>query len=322
MSYVTNMNSSPGWQIDVLETSSFTLDGGAMFGVVPRELWKHELAPDDRNGVRMSMRAVLLRGFDGREDRRILVDCGMGDGYDARWLDRFAVEPASSGLFRGLHALGCPPESITDLICTHLHFDHCGGLVRPQASRAHDALVADVAQPSDLAIALDVSFPSARHHVQRTQLEHALAPNAKDRASFLRERFQPVLDGSLFVTHEGEAEIAPGIFLRPVNGHSPGMQIVEIVNGFTRASGGNGSEDGARWLHLADLVPTSAHLRIPWVMAYDNEPLQTLSEKIEIVVPFIEAGGIVLLEHDPHIAAARVTWSRGRPDTITEVALT
>jgi glyoxylase-like metal-dependent hydrolase (beta-lactamase superfamily II) len=278
------------WALHAIETQTFTLDGGAMFGVVPKPLWAARITPDERNGIRMAMRALLILG----EGRVILVDCGMGDGWDARWMDRYRVKPATTGLLDGLARHRLSPEDVTDVICTHLHFDHTGGLVHPAASGGG---------------ALAPTFPAARHHVQAVQLAHALAPTPKDRGSYRPERFTPVRDAGLFEAHEGEVEIAPGVRLLPVNGHSPGMQLVEV------------RDDGLALLFGADLIPTAAHLPVPWVMAYDNQPLLTLDEKARRVAPHVQAGGVVMFEHDDALAAGRFDWNDGKPVLIEEVDL-
>lgn len=278
------------WTLDAVETQTFTLDGGAMFGVVPRPLWEARITPDERNGIRMAMRALLIRG----EGRIILVDCGMGDGWDERWRDRYRVAPAGTRLFDELARHQVAPRDVTDVICTHLHFDHTGGLVHPAAEAGG---------------ALSPTFPGARHHVQAVQLSHALTPTPKDRGSYRPERFTPVRDAGLFEIHQGEAEVAPGVRLLPVDGHSPGMQLVEV------------RDDELALLFGADLVPTAAHLPVPWVMAYDNHPLKTLDEKARWIAPHIQAGGVVMFEHDAALTAGRFDWNDGKPVLIEEVTL-
>ncbi len=274
-----------------IETGTFTLDGGAMFGVVPRPLWQQKIAPDEHHGIRMAMRALLLCG----QGRRILVDGGMGAGWDARWTERYHLAPPETTLPASLKALGLGPDDVTDVVVTHLHFDHAGGLTRP--ARDHDATV------------LVPTFSRARHHVQRAQLAHAFAPTPRDRASYVVTRFGPVRDAGLFVVHDGPAEVAPGVTVLPVSGHSPGMQIVRVDDG------------PLQLLYLADLVPTAAHLPLPWIMAYDNEPLVTLREKEQLVVPFVRSGGVLCFEHDPALAAGRFDWNDGKPVLTEEVNL-
>ena len=277
------------YRVRAIETGTFTLDGGAMFGVVPKPLWERQIACDARNGIRLAMRALLLQG----EGRTLLVDCGLGAGFDDAWADRYGLQPRETTLFASLAAAGVAPSDVTDLVVTHLHFDHTGGVTTPDASGR-----------------LVPTFGHARHHVQAAHLAHALAPTPKDRASFLAARFAPVRDAGLFVTHAGPAEVAPGVSVLPVCGHSPGMQLVRVDDG------------PLQLLYLADLVPTRAHLSLPWIMAYDNEPLVTLREKESLVVPFARGGGVLAFEHDPVLAAGRFDWVDGKPVLNEEVDLT
>jgi glyoxylase-like metal-dependent hydrolase (beta-lactamase superfamily II) len=274
--------------VRAIETGAFSLDGGAMFGVVPKPLWERMIPADARNGIRLAMRALLLVG----DERHVLVDCGLGVGHDDAWAARYDLQPRESTLLASLDAAGSSPAAITDLVVTHLHFDHAGGLATPDESGR-----------------LVPTFPNARHHVQRAHLAHALAPTPKDRASFLPQRFLPVEAAGLFVPYDGRAEVAPGVTVLPVSGHSPGMQVVRVDDG------------PAPLLYLADLVPTRAHLPAPWIMAYDNEPLLTLREKETIVVPFATSGGILVFEHDPVLAAGRFDWIGGKPVLLEEVDL-
>jgi len=285
------MIQGPRYTIRAIETGTFTLDGGAMFGVVPKALWQQKIPADERNGIRLAMRALLLVS----DERRVLVDCGLGIGHDPRWARHYDLQPPESVLLDSLAAAGVTPADVTDLIATHLHFDHTGGMTRPGEGADAGRLVP--------------TFPAARHHVQRVQLEHAFTPTPKDRASFLVTRFQPVRDAGLFQVVDGAAEIVPGVHVVPVSGHSPGMQIVRVIDG------------PIDLLYLADLVPTAAHLPVPWVMAYDNEPLVTLREKEALVLPHAAAGGILAFEHDPALAAGRFQWIDGKPVLLEEVDL-
>ncbi len=280
------------YRVRAIETGTFTLDGGTMFGVVPKALWQKKIPCDDANRIRLALRALLLQG----DDRVVLVDCGLGAGHDPRWLERLAPCPAETTLFASLDAAGVACADVTDVVVTHLHYDHTGGLTRPGVGRDAGRLVP--------------TFPNARHHVQRAQLEHAFAPNPKDRASYLVTRFQPVHDAGLFHVVDGPAEVAPGVRVLPVAGHSPGMQLVRVLDG------------PLDLLFLADLVPTAAHLPVPWIMAYDNEPLVTLGEKESLVLPHAAAGGVLAFGHDPVLAAGRFQWIDGKPVLLEEVDLT
>ncbi len=253
-----------------IETGRFGLDGGAMFGIVPRPLWERRIAPDARNRIRLHMRCLLLEG-DGR---LLLIDDGLGDKYDARFQDIYAVDHDHSDLRRSLNAAGFGPDDVTDVILTHLHFDHCGGSTTRRGDR------------------LALTFPRATYHVQRAHWHWARHPNAREQASFLAENLDPLDASGQLRLIDGEGTLFPGIDVLTVDGHTEAQQMVKL-------SGPEGT-----LVFVADLLPTSAHLRPPWIMAYDVRPLVTLAEK-QAFLERAEAGGWHLFfEHDPEVAVA------------------
>jgi len=253
--------------------ASFALDGGAMFGVVPRPLWERAAAPDGRNRIALVTRLLYLEG----EGRRILVDTGLGDKWDAKRRDIFAIESCEGGVVAALDRLGVAADQITDVVFTHLHFDHAAGTTyRDQDDE------------------LQLTFPAALHHVQARHWEWAFNPTLKDAGSFRAEDFS-VLEGSgLLRLVDGPGEIYPGLEVIPLDGHTPAMQAVRI------------GSPGNRALFAADLVPTAAHLRWPYIMGYDNEPLVTLAEKQRLLAPAAADGTVLILQHDPEVAAVRL----------------
>jgi glyoxylase-like metal-dependent hydrolase (beta-lactamase superfamily II) len=256
-----------------LETGRFALDGGAMFGVVPKALWEQRIPADDRNRIPLALRTMLIRAGD----RTILVDTGMGRKWDQKRADLYGLDHASHDLERSLAERGLAPEDVTDVFLTHLHFDHAGGATK----RLEDGTVAP-------------AFPRARYHLQRSNLELARSPSEKDRASYLEENFGPLLAAGCLELHDGPGEFAPGIEVLVSDGHTTGMQL-------PRVHGPEGSV-----LYCADLVPTAAHVAVPWIMAYDNHPLTVMAEKKQILGRAADEGWILLLEHDPSGPAVRV----------------
>lgn len=253
-----------------LETGRFRLDGGAMFGIIPKVLWSRRIAPDDRNRIPLHMRCLLLEG-DGR---LILIDDGLGDKYDAKFADLFAIDPDHPTLLEALHAAGFDAADVTDVILTHLHFDHCGGSTTRRDSR------------------LVTTFPNAQYHVQREHWEWARDPNDRESASFLDENLAPLDASGQLHLIDGENELFPGVSLMVVNGHTHAQQLVRI-------SGSEGS-----LVFVADLLPTVHHLRGPWIMAYDVRPLVTLDEKASFLECAAREGWHLFFEHDPHTAVA------------------
>ena len=259
------------WRIHALETGHLWLDGGAMFGSVPKVLWNRSHPADERNRIRLAMRCLLLEG----EGRRVLVDDGIGDKFDARFGDIYRVELGEHTLERALAALGLEVGDVTDVILTHLHFDHAGGSTR----REGDALVP--------------RLPRARYYLQRRNWQTAIAPNPRERASYLGENFRPLMEAGVLTLWDGPQRPWPGLELVTADGHTRGQQLVRV----------HGPE-GALYF-VADLIPTAAHVRVPFVMGYDLAAIETMDEKRRLLERAVSEGGWILLEHDPHVAMAK-----------------
>jgi glyoxylase-like metal-dependent hydrolase (beta-lactamase superfamily II) len=254
-----------------VETGTFRLDGGAMFGVVPKVLWSKTNPADGNNRISMAMRALYVEGGG----HRLLVDSGAGTKLNEKMLRNYVIETA--GLGAALERNGIPPSSITDAVATHLHFDHAGGYTYYDGK-------------GDLRLVM----PEAVHHVQRRQWEAALDPNEKDRASFFGENFKPIEESGRLHLIEGEEELYPGVTLIPTDGHTPGHQVVLI-------DGGAGA-----LLYCGDLIPLASHINLPYIMSYDHYPLETLEEKKSLLGRAADEGWILFFEHDPVIAACRI----------------
>ena len=266
------MNKIGPYTLYAIETGRFRLDGGAMFGIVPRPLWEKKFAPDARNRITLHMRCLLLEG-DGR---LILIDNGIGDKYDDKFGDIFGIDHDHSDLHASLAAAGFHADDVTDVVLTHLHFDHCGGSTTRRDGR------------------LALTFPNATHYVQQAHWVWARGPNARERASFLADNLDPLAESGRLRLLKGDGELFPGIRVMTVDGHTEAQQLVKI-------SGEQGT-----LVYAADLLPTTAHVRLPWIMAYDVRPLVTLSEKQAFLEAATSEGWQLFFEHDPEVAAAHL----------------
>lgn len=259
--------------VRLVDAGRFRLDGGAMFGVVPKVLWEKKSPADEKNRIQMATNCLLLSG----DNKNILIDAGIGYKSDEKFAKIFAIDYSEYDLNRSLQNLGITHDAITDVILTHLHFDHTGGAT----------------QINDNGQVLP-TFPKAKYYVQKSQLEWAKNPLEKDRASFLKENFQPLEEADQLVVLEKAGELFPGIELILVDGHTRAQQLV-LIHG-----------DERTMLFAGDLVPTASHLPVPWVMGYDNEPIKTIQEKKEILGRAVHENWLLFFEHDPEIRCVRV----------------
>jgi glyoxylase-like metal-dependent hydrolase (beta-lactamase superfamily II) len=243
-----------------------------MFGIVPKPIWSKFHPADERNRIELAMRVLLIR--DRR--RNILVDVGIGTKLSSKLVDIFRVDHEKFNLQASLRNFSLTTQDITDVVLTHLHFDHAGGSTE---NRNGEVLP---------------TFPKARYYVQQAQWNLAVNPTDKDRGSFMSEDFVPLRDHGVLEFLEGEGEIFPGVSLHVVNGHTDAQQLVRITG------------DGKSLLYCCDLVPTAGHLPFPYVMAYDLRPLVTVEEKKKILGQAYEEGTILLFEHDPFVEASTV----------------
>ena len=261
------------YTIDLIETCRFGLDGGAMFGVVPKALWQRAYAEaDSKNRIPMAAKALLLRSTD----KVILVDTGNSPFMSQKLLDIYGIDFSRYNIEGSLQKLGVKPDDVTDVILTHLHFDHTGGSV--------------VEDGKDLV----PRFPNAMYHVQKKHYAWAQKPSLKDRASFVSEMFEPLSQCGVLDFTDGAGELFPGIEMVPLHGHTPFMQGVKV-------------SDGNKTLfYPADLMPTGAHVALPYGMAYDNQPLETLAEKMKYHPQMADEEWTVVFEHDALRQAATI----------------
>jgi glyoxylase-like metal-dependent hydrolase (beta-lactamase superfamily II) len=264
-------------EIHFLNDGYFRLDGGAMFGVIPRPLWERKMPPDERNRVRLGMNSLLVRSAG----KWIVIETGAGDKWDAKRRDIFGFE-GEPRLPDKIVARGVRLEDVSLVINTHLHFDHCGWNTRG---------VGDKIVPT---------FPNARYVVQRGELEHARQPNDRDRASYISENVEPVAATGQWWLLESDREVAPGVELIRVPGHTADMQCVKLSGG------------GKTAFFFADLVPTTAHLPYPWIMGYDLYPMTTLENKKIWIPQVAREGWLGLFGHDPATPAAYLREREGQ----------
>ncbi len=250
----------------------FKLDGGAMFGVVPKSLWNKANPADENNMCSWALRCMLVE----HGDRRILIDCGMGDKQDEKFFSHYYLHGEDS-LEGNLAKHGLGAEDITDVFLTHLHFDHCGGAIK----RTPDGQLVP-------------AFPNANYWTNQAHWDSATHPNAREKASFLKENILPLQEHGVlhFVDVADGEEWLPGFRIRIVNGHTDSMMLPLLTVG------------AKTLLYCADLLPSMHHIPLPWVMAYDMRPLQTLQEKEPILHEAAANGWTLFFEHDPKIECA------------------
>jgi glyoxylase-like metal-dependent hydrolase (beta-lactamase superfamily II) len=256
-----------------IETGKFKLDGGAMFGVVPKSIWQKLNPPDENNMCTWSMRCLLVQ----EGDRLVLIDTGIGNKQDAKFFSHYYLHGDDS-LDKSLAAAGFSRSDITDVFLTHLHFDHCGGAIERQGDK------------------LQPAFPRAQYWSNALHWDWAVKPNDREKASFLKENILPIQEsGQLqFIQRSTNKEqypleeqpFMPGFSVRFVDGHTNAMMLPQI------------QYKGRTIVYMADLLPSAAHIPIPYVMAYDMFPLTTLNEKKSFLQEALEGDYILYFEHD------------------------
>ena len=260
-----------------LSDGRFRLDGGAMFGVVPKPLWEKRAPADERNRIALALRPLLVRTLD----HNVLIDAGIGDKMSPKEVAIYAIDRQHS-LDESLASVGLTPEDIDVVIASHLHFDHAGGFT---------SRVDGVVRPH---------FPRARDKVRRGEWDDATQPHERNRASYLADDFVPLRDADMLDFTEGDEEVLPGIRLRATPGHTRHHQAIQIES------------DGQVAVFTADLIPTTAHIDDPWIMGYDLYPMDTLSSKKRFIREAIDREYIIFFEHDPDIAAGVIREKDGR----------
>ena len=262
-------------------TSHFSLDGGAMFGVIPKIMWEKYHPADELNRIEMVTRTLLI--INKEDNQIILIDTGNGDKWEDRILKRFAmrninIETALEEQFN------IKAEDITHVILTHFHFDHIGGNTKFKYGNSGDEIVP--------------TFPNAKYICHKKHYEWALNPDDRDKASFMKENWEAIVENNLmeFVEYEDEGEYLPNLFLHSVSGHTPYQLLVRITD----------ESETKTLLHGADLIPLASQLQIPWVMGYDLYPMKTVAEKKKMLSRAVDNEWFIFYEHDLDIEMSQV----------------
>lgn len=261
------------YTIHIIDSGRFALDGGAMFGVIPKPLWERTNKPDTSNRITLATRNLLLSSGT----RNILIDTGMGEKWDEKSRDIYCIDSQNFSMKNALAKVGFTPSDITDVFLTHLHFDHTGGSTIFEGNKIVPA------------------FPNAKYYVSQRNLEWALEPTERDKGSYLKENFVPLLECGVLVTLPPNQQFFDDeIEIIHFNGHTFSQQLVRIF------------DSSASLFYSADLFPTSAHIPLPYIMGYDLQPLITLQEKKWLLPKAIEENWFLFFEHDPQTAYATV----------------
>jgi glyoxylase-like metal-dependent hydrolase (beta-lactamase superfamily II) len=256
-----------------INAGHFKLDGGAMFGVVPKSIWNRINPADENNMCSWALRCLLIE--DG--NRLILVDNGMGDKQDQKFFGYYYLH-GNDTLAGSLKKHGFGPDDITDVVLTHLHFDHCGGSINYNSDRTK----------------LEPAFKNATFYCNEKHWEWATHPNLREKASFLKENILPIKESGQLKYIDKNTELIPGLTFREVNGHTEAMMLPVIKYKDTTVA------------YMADLIPSAGHLPIPYVMGYDMRPLETLKEKEMLLNEAVENNWTLFFEHDPAIECVRL----------------
>jgi glyoxylase-like metal-dependent hydrolase (beta-lactamase superfamily II) len=257
--------------LDIVRGGDLRLDGGAMFGVVPKVLWERKFPADEKNRIRLTTNCLLVRG----QGFTLLVESGLGDKWDARARQMYGIENETA-LPAELARHGVLPDQVDAVVLSHLHFDHAGGSTRRQNGRIVPA------------------FPNATLYVQQAELVHARSPNERDRASYDPANWEPWAEAGRLEAVDGERQIRPGVTVVPVPGLNKSMQAVRIDSA------------GRTCLYFADALPTSAHVPLPWVMSCDLYPVELIQNKKRLTDEAAREGWLCIFEHDPDVPWGRI----------------
>ncbi len=277
------------FELYTIETGDIKLDGGAMFGVVPKTLWSRGIEADEKNRIAMAMRCLLIKS--NATGKVYLIDNGVGTKFNEKMMNIYQIDFSEKTLEGSLKAQGFDFSDITDIIFTHLHFDHCGGTSFFNKEGE-----------------LEYAFPNATYHINIRHWETAINPNAREHASFLKENIQPLKNSSHVNLVDDYFEFEAGLSTLIANGHTLGQQLPKI------------EADGKTIIFVADLLPTHVHLPLPWVMGYDMRPIDTLNEKKAFLDKAVQENWYLYLEHDLDKEIITVGSENGRyfmKDTLT-----
>lgn len=259
------------YKLSFIESGNFRLDGGAMFGIIPKPLWQKTNPPDDVNRIKLSTRHLILQS----ESKKIIIDTGMGEKWDDKMKNIYAIDENTSMNY-ALRKIGLEPDDITDVLLTHLHFDHTGGSTIKVNAK------------------LQPAFQNAKYYVQKQNFDWAINPSDRDKGSYIQENFIPLFEEGVLNFINGNEQFDDEIEFIVINGHTFGQQMVKI-------SDGNNT-----FLFCSDLMPFVSHIPLPYIMGYDLQPLVTLEEKKRILKQVIQEEWRLFFGHDPEVAFASV----------------
>jgi len=266
-------------ELDIIDDGLFRLDGGAMFGVVPKVLWNRIHPADEKNRIQLRAAGLLIR----TPEENILVDTGIGTKLNARDVGIYGY--TGPRLLESLKKTGLSPEDIDKVVYTHLHFDHCGGGTRLNGRRGSVPV-----------------FENAQYIIQKRDMEEASHTNARTKSSYSDEDILPLQDAGQVMIIEGNTEICPDVWTEHTGGHTGGHQIVYIESG---------NKDGTA-VFLGDLIPTVAHLKVPYIMAYDLYPVDVIETKERFLQEALEKQWLLIFQHDPHVQTGYLQKSEGK----------
>ena len=261
------------WRITTLFDGTMHLDGGAMWGVVPKNLWGKLTPADEDNSIRLALRPFLAE----RGDVKLVIEGGVGSRWEEKWQEIYHLDRRPS-LPESLRMVGLEPEDVTHVVASHCHFDHIGALVTESGG------------------ALVPQFPNARHFAPRVEVEMARNPDHVRRASYRADDIVPILEAGLLETFEGDAEILPGVRVHEAAGHSDGVSVVTL----------NEDGEGETAIFWADVVPTTHHIQPPYIMAYDIDVVRSFENRSLWLARASEAGWLGLFYHDDAIPFGRI----------------
>ncbi len=274
------------YRVEIVPDTEFRLDGGAMFGVVPRTLWSRVCPPDEQNRIRMNMNCVFIEAGD----QRILIETGIGEKWSAKHTEMYGIT-RQRPLAESLRAIaGVGPEDISIVINTHLHFDHAGGNTSVKEAQSGDGQVARAVP----------AFSNARYFISRGEVEHAEAPSERDRASYFPENWRPMVESGQLELKEPDYEVIDGLRMETYAGHNRSMQCWRL------------ERDGRTMFGFADLVPTRWHVPFAWIMGYDLYPVETLEIKKRLLPQAAREGWDCLFYHDPDEPLCKLIEENGK----------
>ncbi|MCH7674783.1 MBL fold metallo-hydrolase [candidate division KSB1 bacterium] len=266
------------FELFVLSDGKFKLDGGAMFGVVPKVLWEKTNPPNEMNRIEMGLNSLLIK----TNDDIVLVDTGIGENYNEKFFEMFEIDKSTS-LLKSLNSISLKPDDITKVVLTHLHFDHCGG----NCSKDENG-------------ELKPTFPNATYYFQQDEFEYAKKPDPRSRGSYLAQNWQAIEESDQVQLISGNQEIIPGVEVFTTGGHTQNHQIVKVHS------------DGKTACFLADLVPTDSHLKTAYVMGYDLYPKTTMEMKEKVLKQALQENWLLIFEHAPSVKGGYLTEKEGK----------